>query len=179
MTKYAAFLRGILPMNPNMRNEKLRSVATDLGFENVESVISSGNLIFEAPSSNTREMEDLFERAWPEKLGFESTTIIRSEADIQALIDSNPFGDRTHGPKTYLLTTFSKDPLEIPFEMPYTPPDRDYLVVGAALREIFTVTDTASQSTPDVMAWLEKQFGKEISSRTWLTVHKIRKRMRG
>lgn len=42
MTTYVALLRGIVPLNPNMRNEKLRGVFEKLGFTNVRTVISSG-----------------------------------------------------------------------------------------------------------------------------------------
>jgi hypothetical protein len=50
--------------------------------------------------------------------------------------------------------------------------------VNATQQEVFIVTDTTSRSTPDVMAWLEKEFGRDISSRTWLTVHRVLKKMR-
>ena len=47
MAKYVALLRGITPSNPKLRNEKLRNVFESLGYKNVVSVISSGNIIFE------------------------------------------------------------------------------------------------------------------------------------
>lgn len=46
MTKYVALLRGIGPSNPNMHGAKLRGVLEGLGFRDVQSVISSGNVIF-------------------------------------------------------------------------------------------------------------------------------------
>jgi uncharacterized protein (DUF1697 family) len=46
MVKYVALLRGIAPTNPNMRNDKLRGVFEKLSFENVKTVISSGNVVF-------------------------------------------------------------------------------------------------------------------------------------
>lgn len=52
MTTYVALLRGILPLNPNMHNQKLRGVFEKLGFSNVHTVISSGNVIFETNSKN-------------------------------------------------------------------------------------------------------------------------------
>lgn len=53
MTQYAAFLRGVAPTSPNMHNKKLRSVFEGLGFTNVTTVISSGNIIFESPVKTT------------------------------------------------------------------------------------------------------------------------------
>jgi acyl carrier protein len=39
---------------------------------------------------------------------------------------------------------------------------------------ICSVIDLTSAKTPDLMLWLEKQFGKEITTRTWKTVERIR-----
>lgn len=177
MTKYVALLRGIGPANPNMRNEKLRQVAESVGLEEVATVISSGNVVFETTRNDTAELEQTLEDAWKANLGFDSTTIIRSREELQRLVEMEPFGDREHGRRSYLLVTFCKNPVEVDFEIPYRPPDREYDIVEATTKELFTVTDTTSERTPDVMAWLEGRFGKEISSRTWLTVARILKKM--
>lgn len=174
--KYAAMLRGIGPGNPNMRNEKLREVFEGLGFKNVRSVISSGNVLFETDSEDTRSLEAKIEHALPEKLGFNSTAIIRSQQQLKNLIKAKPYGDTLHSRESYLLVTFCKNPIKVNFELPYHPPDKSYQVVSLIDNTLFTVTDTTSVKTPDVMTWLEKQFGKEITSRTWLTINRILKR---
>lgn len=66
MTKYVALLRGIAPTNLNMRNDKLRGVFEKLAFENVKTVISSGNVIFESPSRRAKKLEETIEAALPE-----------------------------------------------------------------------------------------------------------------
>lgn len=159
-----------------MRNEKLRHVCGELGLADVSTVISSGNIVFRSPSDPV-ELETSLEAAWQERLGFEATTIIRSRVELEAMIDSHPFGDREHGRATYLLATFFKHPLTVPFAVPYRPVDRDYEVTAATRKELFTVTDTTSERTPDVMAWMEAEFGKEITSRTWLTVARVLRKM--
>jgi uncharacterized protein (DUF1697 family) len=164
-------------MNPNMRNEKLRGVCEDLGFDNVQTVISSGNVVFETQSGQVSDLEAMLEGAWPMNLGFESTTIIRSQQQLLELVNSGPFADLEHGQESYLLVTFSKHPLEIDFDVPFRPADDDWSIIGATSRELFSVTDTTSATTPNVMSWLEGQLGKEITSRTWLTVERILKRM--
>ena len=45
--------------------------------------------------------------------------------------------------------------------------------VAAADRVIFSVIDTTTGKTPDLMSWLDRTFGREVSSRTWKTVHRI------
>ena len=160
-----------------MRKENLRQVARELGYEEVSTVISSGNIVFASESTDPAGIEASFEAAWPERLGFESTTIVRSRAELAALVDLRPFGELVHKPETYLLATFSKEELSVPLELPQRPDGFEHDVVAATEREIFTVTDTTTEKTPNVMGWLEKLFGKSISSRTWQTVRRILERM--
>ncbi len=115
MTKYVALLRGIGPGNPNMRNDKLCKVLEDLGFSNVTPVISSGNVIFESDKTDKKALESMVEKAWPEQLGFSSTTVVRSQKDLEKLIKAKPFGDLEHGPSSYLLVTFFKKPTKSTF----------------------------------------------------------------
>lgn len=176
-TQYVALLRGIGPSNPSQSNENLRRVSEALGFHNVETVISSGNVLFESDSNDSSGIESEMEDAWKDQLGFQSLTIVRSRAELQQLVELKPFGDREHGPETYLLATFGKTRLEHTWEFPFQPEGRDYWVVAGTDREIFTVTDTVHSRTPDVMSWVETQLGRGVTSRTWLTVLRILKRM--
>src|SRR2546423_1896339 len=106
--KYVALLRGIGPSNPNMHGQKLKAVMEELGFDNVQTVISSGNVVFESPSKDEKALEAKIEAAWPTKLGFNSTTIIRSQQQLQALVAQDPFQGAEHSRGSYLLVTFFK-----------------------------------------------------------------------
>lgn len=175
--KYAALLRGIGPGNPDMRNDKLREVFEELGFQNVQSVISSGNIIFETDRNDIQQIEAELEKAWPEKLGFTSTTIVRSKKQLQELVILDPFQGMTHGPSSYLLVTLFKKATHMPFKLPYQPEGKTYKLLGATNTEVFTTTDNTVVKTTDLMTWLEKQFGKEITSRTWKTLGRILKKL--
>lgn len=177
MTKYVALIRGIGPGDPQKTNVKLRGVLEGLGFTNVESVISSGNVIFESDEIDTKKLEAKIEAAWPKELGFQATTIVRSDVQIQKTLDTAYFNDMTHSESTYLLLTFFKKPTKPDFKLPYQPPGKPYMVVGYDSDVLFTVTDNTTIKTSDLMTWLEKQFGKEITSRTPLTIQRILKRM--
>ena len=177
MTKYVALLRGIGPTNPNMKSEKLKAFFEELGFDNVQTLITSGNVIFETNTSDAASMETRIEKALPVKLGFSSTAIIRSQAELRSLIDSNPYRGQEHGQKTYLLVTFFKQAWEIPFELPHQPEDKPYKIIGGKDAAIFGTVDTTTGKTPDYMVWLERQFGKDITSRTWKTLQRILDKM--
>ena len=77
MIKYIALLRGIGPTNPNMRSEKLKAFFEELGFNNVQTLITSGNVIFESNDHDIPSIEAHVEKYLPLKLGFSSTTIIQ------------------------------------------------------------------------------------------------------
>lgn len=153
--RYVALLRGIMPMNPNMKGEKLEGVFESLGFKNVATVIASGNVVFDSPSKNIKALEAKIEKALPAQLGFKSTTIIRSREHLEALVKKNPFKGVKDEKPSYLIVTFFKD----------------------NKKELCTVLDLTDGGTPDFMRVLEKSHGKEVTTRTWKTVYRILKKM--
>ena len=93
-------LRGIGPTNPNMKGEKLRGVFEGLGFSGVQTVITSGNVIFDSRSKNQAALEAKIEKELPKRLGFTSTTIIRNKEELEALVKKNPFKGRQHNQRS-------------------------------------------------------------------------------
>ncbi|AHH16779.1 DUF1697 domain-containing protein [Nocardia nova] len=175
MNRYAAWLRGIMPSNPNMRNEKLRAVFEGLGFEGVGSVLASGNIVFGSAETDTAAMESRIQEALRSELGIGGGTIIRSRGELQALVDSDPFPGLTHGRGTYLTTTFIKSrPDTLPPEVPASL-DAAVRIVGydRTAAALLAVIDNSVAGTPNHMAWMETVYGKEITTRTWLTVQKV------
>jgi uncharacterized protein (DUF1697 family) len=156
---YVALLRGIMPMNPNMRGEHLRRVFEGLGFTNVRTVIASGNVVFDSPMKDRAVLEAKIEKELPKRLKFESTTIVRSKDELLALLKKDPFKGKTHSANSYLIATFLKNPKQAP---------------GGV---IFNIIDTTGARTTDLMGTLEKKFGKQITTRTWATVGRILKKL--
>ena len=74
-----------------VRMEVLRKIFEDLGFENVRTVLASGNVIFETDASDEKILEQEIENVLPGIIGFRSTVIIRSVEDIQHLASLHPF----------------------------------------------------------------------------------------
>ncbi|HKE26129.1 MAG TPA: DUF1697 domain-containing protein [Bryobacteraceae bacterium] len=153
--RYVALLRGIGPTNPNMKGERLKAVLEEIGFKNVHPVIASGNIIFDAPSTNRRTLETKIEKALPEKLGFTSTTVVRTKEELEALVKRNPFRGVKDEKPNYLLVTFFKD----------------------RKPELCTVIEIIPGKVPDFMRDVERRHGKAITSRTWKTIGRILKKM--
>lgn len=151
MANYVALIRGIGPMNPNMRNEKLAGVLKNLGCTNVRPVLATGNLVFSSTARSTATLETKIEKAFSEKLGLSNDVIVRTQDELEAIAKKNPFKGAEHGKQWYLVITFRKDG---------EPP-------------IFNKLDRATMDGPGIMAALEKRYGKQITTRTWNTVLKI------
>jgi uncharacterized protein (DUF1697 family) len=175
--KYVALLRGIGPSNSNMRNEKLREVFQKIGFQNVQTVISTGNVLFESPSRDVKALEASIEKAIQGRLGFTSTTIIRSHQQLRRLVGNNPFGGIEDTPTSRLNVTFLKTRRKTNLRFHHRAEEKGYSVVSMHGREVCSVVDLTGGTTPDLMAWLDKQFGKAITTRTWKTVGKILTRL--
>lgn len=179
MQGYAAILRGIAPSGKNMTNDKLRGVFERLGFERVQSVVSSGNIVFRAPEQEIAELEQRIEGALTADLGLSSRVIIRTLPGLRALLDSDPFPGLTHGRGSYLTATFLNQGAAEPEQLP-TQDDPRARIVGydRPARAILSVIDNSEPGqTSDFMAQLEKEYGKQITTRTWLTVQRIVKKL--
>src|SRR5690606_10745755 len=177
MRSYAALMRGIMPTNPNMRNEKLRGVFTDLGFEQVASVLTSGNIVFRAPEAAEAELEDRIQRGLREQLGIAGGTLVRDHQCLRDLLDRDPFEGLVHERGSYLTVTFFKRPVADPEPVIADAPLTRVIGYDEPSRALLTVIDNSTQKTPDFMARLDRSYGKDITTRTWLTVQKVVKKM--
>ncbi len=166
--KYVALLRGINPVNAP--NATLVTLFRDLGFSDVQTVGSSGNVIFTATSEDVAAIEQTTEEALSHLPGVNGLAIVRSAEQIKRLIDSAPFGKRTHTPTTYLTVTFFK-------QMPS--PDTKWEQNAVAYEPSCTALCTVNDNTvrPPFMTQLERVYGKGITTRTWNAMVKIAHKM--
>jgi len=175
MTKYVALIRGITPSNPEMRNEKLRAVFEGLGYKNVKTVISSGNVIFETELENVNELESTIEKALYKQLNFKRTTIVFSKDDLHSIVSENPFKDLEDTSQCKLNVTFLKNKPITKVKFPYHGKNNGFTILGIYNRAITSMVDLSKGRTPDLMRWMDKEFGKDLTTRTWKTVQKIMK----
>jgi uncharacterized protein (DUF1697 family) len=174
--RYAAFLRGIGPGDPKKSNASLRSVFVKLGFSDVASFISSGNILFSSPEKNTEKLEKVIEKGFSDQLGIEIGTFVRSKDELEAFLKGTPFGKRNHGAKTYLTVTFYKKAPKEKREQFIKDQKERVIGVDEKLRAVLCASDTTTTKTPDLMVKLERAFGKEITTRTINTMERISKR---
>ena len=76
MPRYAAFLRGVSPMNAKM--PELKRAFEEAGFGEVRTVLGSGNVVFSARAASDTALERKAEQIMQEHLGRTFLTIIRA-----------------------------------------------------------------------------------------------------
>ncbi len=165
-----------MPSNPNMRSEKLRAVFEELGFENVQSVISSGNIIFESTESDTSKLERRIEKAFPKELGFHSSVLVRTMENLQSIVKAHPFSSTPDTPSSRLNVSFLQKPVRAMPNVPYKSSEGGFRIFKIDNRTLGVIVNTEVVSTIDAMNWLESEFGKGVTTRTWKTIHRILKK---
>lgn len=167
---YVALLRGIAPTNPKMHGAELRRVFESLSFEHVRTVISSGNVVFETGGRSSAKLESRIEAAMHDHLGSPCTTIVRTRSEMERLSQLDVFAGHDDGPTDRCNVTFLKrEPASS--VLPETGPGSEILAVRD--QAVFSVIDTTAAKTPDLMRKIEAAYGKDSTTRTWKTVHRI------
>jgi uncharacterized protein (DUF1697 family) len=90
MPRYFAFLRAINVGGHRLKMERLRELIEELGFEQVETFIASGNVVFSSTSMDARGMEARIADHLHEALGYEVPTFIRSQPELEAVAAFQP-----------------------------------------------------------------------------------------
>ena len=178
--RHVALLRGIAPSGHNMSNVQLRGVLQGLGFAEVGSVLASGNVTFRAPDADADALEARIEAALSAELGLSSRALVRSLPQLLALLDADPFVGLEHTPSTYLTATFVRGPLPAGALDAHADPTTHLLGHHAGAGATLAVTDNDERGAAQrYMAWLERSFGKAITTRSWLTVGRIAAKLAG
>ena len=109
MPSYVAFLRGINSgQNPAQKMDNLRRIFEGLGFQRVQTVIASGNVLFENGPADRTSLEERIEKALLSETGIATIAIIRTLGEISDLISRDPFGQVKVSPTMKLYATFLK-----------------------------------------------------------------------
>ena len=167
MPRFVAFLRGVSPVNARM--PELKRCFEAAGFTKVRTVLSSGNVVFDAPASSEPDLERQAEKAMQQGLGRTFYTIVRSTADLERLLASDPYSACGIPDQAKRVVSFLRDIATPRVTLPLARDQASvFLVVG---REAFTAY-LPSDKGPVFMMLIERAFGSDVTTRTWSTVAK-------
>ena len=169
MARYAAFLRGVSPMNARMPELKLAFGGA--GFTRVKTVLSSGNVVFDARRASEATLQRAAESAMRERLGRTFLTIVRPVDLLRELLEADPF--REFGPlapAAKRIVTFLRDKPRSRISLPIEQDGARLLALRG--RELYS-TYVPSPRGAVFMTLIERTFGRDVTTRTWDTVARV------
>jgi uncharacterized protein (DUF1697 family) len=170
MARYICFLRGVnvggkgkVPMT------ELKSVLEDIGFENVKTVLQSGNVVFTARGKpDSKKIEAAIDRAFR----YRSDVHLLTPAQLRKMVDDNPFKEAA-----------KKDPGHlVMFVLPGKPQAtaNAKLAALATEDEKFSVKPNAvyvhfggGMGRSKLAAAMDRALGVRGTARNWNTVNKV------
>ena len=91
MTKYITFLKAINVGGHNVKMEQLKNLFERMGFENVETFIASGNVVFETKSKAVDAITKKIETELEKSLGYKVAAFIRTIIELKEIAEHKPF----------------------------------------------------------------------------------------
>ncbi|MFC4295999.1 DUF1697 domain-containing protein [Novosphingobium tardum] len=91
MPRYVALLGSINVGGNRLTMADLRRAFEDEGFERVETVVASGNVLFDFPARPTPGLEEKLGLMMRDRFGMDSAICVRSRDEVAAAIADNPF----------------------------------------------------------------------------------------
>ena len=151
----------------------LRRMLSELGFERVQTLLNSGNLVFSGGDTNSGEIEALLEREAARRLGLTTDFLVRDTQEWASLVTANPFPDEAEADPGHLLVVCLKSAPE--------PNQVDALQATVQGPELIRTRGRALYITyPDgigrsklTIPVIEKKLGTRGTGRNWNTVLKL------
>ena len=170
-TRYVALLRGInVGKARQIGMPRLAEVLTADGHGNVRTHLRSGNVVLDSPLGEAELVADL-EKAIEKEFGFAVPVVVRTAAEIAAVIAGDPFATVATDPARYLVTFLPRPPgKERVADLPPVEGGGEYLVRG---RELYLWLPDGVANTP-LAAWKwDRLLGVAGTGRNWNTVTKL------
>ena len=174
MIKYVALLRGInVGGSKLIKMAELTRVFSSLGLANVKTYIQSGNVLFDSPKTDANALTKLIEKGLSTAAGFEVPVVLRTIAELEAIVKLDPFKTAKSDPDTKRYVTFLVEPPTVAPKIPLLSPKKDWEIIHLSPREVFIVAFPVKGRYGESMSLIEKIFGKSSTTRNWNTVVKI------
>ena len=171
-TTYIALLRGInLGKARQVPMADLRQALEDAGFDDVRTLLRSGNVVLAAPTRPTADVARQLEEVIGARFGMKVPVIIRTAAELAAVVEANPIPEaEAHGTALHVL--FLDRPLGAAerrkLDQDDFPPDE----ARAAKREVYIWyrNGMSGSATADELA---RRIDAVATDRNWNTVTRL------
>jgi uncharacterized protein (DUF1697 family) len=171
---YVSMLRGI---NVSGRNRiamaDLRALYERHGHHDVTTYVQSGNVVSRSAARSARAVEQAIGRAIADDLGLDVTVLVRTPAQLAAVLDANPFAEAGADPQTRHVTFLATAPAKAKvgaLDGDAFSPD----VFRVHGREVFLWCPNGYGRTKINNSWFERKLGVAATTRNWKTTAQLR-----
>lgn len=175
MTVFVSLFRGINVGGQQVRMDDLKAMHEALGLKNVSPYIRSGNVIFTSDNADPLQLQRQIEESFATKFGFHVEVFMRTSAELNEIIEHNPFQSHTNEEPNRVLVMFLADhPDERALEdlaATYIGPE-EFLLIGKAVYIYYPNGVGRSKLSHGFIEKKLKTFG---TARNWNTVLQLQK----
>jgi uncharacterized protein (DUF1697 family) len=154
----------------NAKMPELKRAFESAGFSEVKTVLSSGNVVFDARRASETTLERAAEGAMEERLGQAFLTIVRPVDALRAILATDPYQTFKVSPAAKRIVTFLRQPAGTRLELPIEQDNARLLTLIG--REVYSAY-LPTPKGPVFMTLIERTFGRAVTTRTWDTVAKV------
>ncbi len=173
-----AFLRGInVGGHHKVPMAELRVEMEKLNFENVVTLLNSGNIIFDSIPDDLEKIEKTISKRLEKTFGFPVPTIVIKSKMIHGLLDDHPFRDVVLTKDIRLYVSLIRKSINPDLQLPWATDNASYQIIGQFDNAVLSVLDLAVTKTTKGMDLLEKRYGKDITTRNWNTIVRIKDKL--
>ncbi|WP_448004836.1 DUF1697 domain-containing protein [Agromyces bauzanensis] len=173
MTRYIALLRGVNVGGITIRSADLRELFEGLGFDDVRTVLASGNVVFTADRADAAALKTGIERALSERFGYDAWIVLVTHDDLEAAIDGFPFDAEDARRQPYVV--FTSEPAVLDELLDDTgrfDPDVDPIARGDGVVYWNPVKGT-TVDTPFAKLLAKAKFKPTTTNRNLRTLHRL------
>jgi len=170
MTSYVALLRGINVGGSNkVPMADLRAMFAALGFDDAQTYIQSGNVVFSADAKEAALVAQL-EAAIMKRFSLQIPVVVRSKAQLAAVLAADPFPDAAPNMAHVAFLSGKPSAKAVAALDPNRSPPDEFLVAG---REVYLHYPDGSGRSKLTADYLERTLGVRATARNRNTVTKL------
>lgn len=171
---HIALLRGI---NVGGRNRvamsDLRNLLTKLGIRRAQSLLQSGNVVFESERRTVAELERLLELQTEKHLNVRADYMVRTAKEWKEIVECNPFPGEARDDPSHLIVMFLKKPPTAEDVKALRAAIRGPEMVRADGRQAYITYPAGIGRSKLTPALIESKLGCRGTGRNWNTVLKL------
>jgi uncharacterized protein (DUF1697 family) len=169
MPRQIVLLRGInLGAHNRVSMPDLRAALESAGYKDSKTLVQSGNVVMDGPKATPRGLERLLH----DTFGLDIAIVVRTRAELAAVVAGDPFGEVVDQPKLYQVSFLSASPKPAvvkALEDADIAPER----VAVRGREIYAWHAGGIQRSPLAKLLTDAKLGVTATARNWNTVTKL------